>query len=92
VSSREGLLLDPALLWMRKAVQLRDGEAALELAKWYLAGNRPGEAKNLLLKAMNWRSSMSEAGVEETVELIDELQRGDACCENRHTPRKTPPS
>lgn len=65
-----------AVKWLRKAIRMRDGEAALELARWRIDLGSKRSAEKLLLTALLWRKTMSEYGVEEAQRLLEELGKG----------------
>jgi TPR repeat protein len=66
-----------AILWLKRAIELHSGEAALELAKLY-AHRRGGKAKALELLKLTQRmraSEISEQAKEDAAKLLSSLTR-----------------
>lgn len=64
-----------AILWLKRAIQLRSGEAALELAKVYV-DMRGGKPKAIDLLRMIWRmrpSEISDQAREDAASLLSNL-------------------
>lgn len=66
-----------AIVWLKKAIELHSGEAALELAKLY-SGTRGGKAKAVTLLEVTQRmrpAEISEPAKEDAAALLAELTR-----------------
>ena len=66
-----------AIVWLKKAIELHSGEAALELAKLY-SGSRGGKAKAVTLLEATQRmrpAEISEQAKEDAAALLAELTR-----------------
>jgi len=78
IDRRNSSNLRSAIVWLKKAIAMEDGEACIELAKIYKTrkgGNRV--AANLLNRALGMnRDCISEAGREEAEFLLREIGRG----------------
>jgi TPR repeat protein len=68
-----------ALQWFRKAVQLGDDEAHLEIAKYYLWIERQPEKAISHLEKVRRLKWVSEAGVEEAAMLLKQVRKQLKC-------------
>jgi TPR repeat protein len=68
-----------ALQWFRKAVQLGDDEAHLEIAKYYLWIERQPEKAISHLEKVRRMKWVSEAGVEEAAMLLKQVRKQLKC-------------